>query len=218
MDLFFIGINTASLGRNAVCAIIRKRLKNARNHYCIKKLFEIQPSVIVETVETLYDNPEYTVRKRVFSQDRRPKKDVNARPKIVLCHRQGDGDIAERLRTKGIPVENMLVTTGGTRSSGGLTRPGEGRNHFVPERELAEFFSSILQQERLVADIKQPDKNTLAGEMAELMTGSDLLNIWEANVVKRDILLAVAAPVWFRETIRYSRAYRTGARNMRQFI
>jgi len=38
------------------------------------------------------------------------------------------------------------------------------------------------------------------------------------NEDSRCLLLTIAGPVWFRETIRYTRAYRTSATSKRRFI
>lgn len=216
--MFFLGTHIDPSRETAMCAVIRKELKNIRNHYLLADLQQIPLNSLPQTLGDMYRRPALIVKKRVFSQDRRPKKEVSAHPRIVLCGSDGINDIAAALRSKGLPVESVLLTRADEVIVDEPSRAGAGTDYHVPEDRLWKILADVVEQGRVGVEKKEAHSNPLMQAVnPALAKRENLCNIGADND-SRCPLLAVAAPLWFRETIRYAQAYRASATSKRRFI
>ncbi|WP_041280465.1 hypothetical protein [Desulfosudis oleivorans] len=215
--MFFIGTHIDPSTQTAVFAVIRKTLKNVRNHYQVVDVWQAPAGHAPRILAAMYRRPDLVVKKRVFSQDRRPKKDVSAHPKIVVCGSDGACAVETELRSKGLPVESVLLCRGDAVSCDGATRAGAGADYHVPETLLWKTLSAVAQETRLGMEAAGAVSNPQMQALAPILAGGEnpCANL---NEDSRCLLLAIAGAVWFRETIRYTQAYRTSATSKRRFI
>jgi hypothetical protein len=168
-----------------------------------------------------YHDDAYTIRKRVFSQDRRPKKDVSARPAMVMAAGEKDLPVLNNLRNKGIPVEAVFTQDGSEESCPGPApeKAGIGKNHAVSEQVIAASLNQVLEQKRLNVEPEPPalsnqrmiEINRLLEDLRQ--NGSGLA----AQDAPAPLLMAVAVPIWFKENVRYAEVYRTSATSIRKY-
>lgn len=107
--MFLAGI---SQGEATAIVIIEKSLKNLQKHYLVKSV-RIFPSDtdsagIENEIAALYHDRNLTVNRRVFSQDRRPAKQVKIPPLIVTAFTGTDTSRTDRLRKRKIPRKGFL--------------------------------------------------------------------------------------------------------------
>ncbi|MDY6903667.1 MAG: hypothetical protein SWH61_03180 [Thermodesulfobacteriota bacterium] len=216
--MFFIGAYTDNNAKSAGLVIVRKHLKNVKHHYHAVTAWETALSGLETTLATLYNDPSLIIKKRVFSQDRRPTKDVSAHPTIIMSSRPIDTAICANLRHKHIPVEFISLTSTGDVTVETPGKAGVGRDFTVPDTAIAVTLARVISQERYVADCE------LALERSEIINGvSGCLS--GLAVDKSDLpvsswppaLTALAAILWFRENNRYTRTYRTSSIRKRRF-
>ena len=216
--MFFIGTHIDSSTQTAVFAVIRKTLKNIRNHYQVIDVQQAPADQAERILADMYRRPDLVVKKRVFSQDRRPKKEVSAHPKIVMCGGDGACSVATDLRSKGLPVERVLLCRGDAVSCDEPARAGAGADYHVPEGHLWNTLLTVAQENRVAVEEAGAVSNPQMQAVAPVLAGGEKICATGPNGESRCPLLAIVGPVWFRETIRYTQAYRTSATSKRRFI
>ncbi len=225
--MFFLGVNTDSSTNTAVVAVIRKTMKNIRNYY---RLCGFQRSGIEycqAVLNDLYCHEAYRVRKRVFSQDKRPRKDVQAHPKIVVVsHGKQSPDLLLRLRRANIPADGLLIP-----DAGGVVPPhpkpvGIGRDFFVSEADLTATLTVLQEQGRLMVAAGGAMESLGASANGEVFSAAGLETVLsgfrpgrEKSIPETDrpLVLAMAGPLWFRENVRYRQSYQSSAKSVRRF-
>lgn len=224
--MIFLGARLNHRSGRGTVVIIKKTLKNVRHFYTVQEARQITTDHGLETLAQCYNDRGYLTRKSVFSQDGRPRKEVNAHPVIVMAATEQDRDIITGLREKDIPVEALFISHQTTPPDSGknLVRPGLGRDLSVTENQLLETAQAVLTQQRLVVDLPSAaDVSTVPP--AELLSAEtikqSLATINPGQSVpgqnQTELLPALAAPVWYRENFKYRPVYRTSATSIRQY-
>ncbi|MFZ5562887.1 MAG: hypothetical protein ACOZBW_02470 [Thermodesulfobacteriota bacterium] len=193
-------------------------MKNIRNHYQVVDVQQAPANQVARILADMYQRPDLVVKKRVFSQDRRPKKDVSAHPKLVVCDSDGACAVATDLRSKGLPVESVLLCRGDAASCDKPPRAGAGTDYHVPEDHLWDTLLAVAQEKRVAVEEAGTASNPQMQAVVPVLAGGANICATGPNGESRCPLLAVAAALWFRETIRYTQAYRTSATSKRRFI
>ncbi len=217
--MFLCGVQVDHASASAFLVIMGKSLKNVRHYYAVKEIRRTPASGCRDEVLAFYSNSVYTIRKRIFSQDRRPKKDVSARPTIVIAARREEMSLIESLREKDVPVEAVWLTD----SPGGLpdlapVKAGTGGNHRASEQMIYETLSCVSQQQRLALPANPPPRNELFERLGPMLCAPRGLKAFQPDDRLPPLLLAAAVPIWFKENIKYSIAYRTSATSVRSYI
>jgi hypothetical protein len=158
-------------------------------------------------INRLYQDHDFTLNKKIFSQDRRPTKTVRAHPRLILSRKPGE-DRVKSLRASGISVEGILPVAG----NGSWTKHSLGKalgdDYDVPVKDLLETLVEVYDRKRLV--LRQAF-GSLASRMEQL---KGLLEDQNANLDAffsspgSDVLPALSLVLWFNEKIPYQRAYK----------
>lgn len=213
--MYFIGAYTQNDSPGAGLVIVQKSLKNVKHHFRLAAAWTTAVEGLGNTMTGLYNDPAYIIKKRVFSQDRRPTKDVSAHPVLVMASRSNDTAVCKNLRNQHIPVESILITQSGEVHAEGPKRAGVGRDFRVPAAALADTLHRVLQQGRLtgLAD----NKETLPTDLQAILSHAAAFSGASSPKDWPPPLTAMAAIVWFRENNRYTRTYRTSSTRLRRF-
>jgi hypothetical protein len=202
MIMFYTGITVTA---NATLVIAEKRLKNVQKHYHLKavKRFPSDDAEIEKEIGNIFNDRKFIVKKRVFSQNRRPAKNVRANPVIVMEFKQEDKQRIDKLREKRIPVEGISQCNETEWRKEDYGPIALGNNYYIPDGDCLKNLLTVFQQGRLIIDTD--DVSTAKGLTDELNT---VLNPDELlNTHHSDIFSALSLPVWFCETIRIIRRY-----------
>ncbi|MDY6823482.1 MAG: hypothetical protein SWH68_06750 [Thermodesulfobacteriota bacterium] len=213
--MFFIGIYTAPDNAQTGLVIIDKFLKNIKHHYRLVTAWEPPLAGIEKTIADHYNNPSYMTRKRVFSQDKRPAKDVNAHPTLIMASLDTDKGSCRKLRDEHIPVEYVRVTQNPAVTIEEPGKAGVGRDFSVPETAFGDTLQQVLQQKRLcgLAENLESIPTALQDFLSQAVNSPAIAfpAEWPATAS------ALAAILWFRENNRYTRTYRTSSTRTRRF-
>ncbi len=218
--MFYLGIYCGENIDQTTIIILKQLLKNVKKHYQVKTIkrfpigtifFEIEKQIV-----KFYNDQQLIVKKRIFSQDRRPAKNVKAHPKIVIDFTNIEAGQIDGLRKRKISVEGISIKN----SENGWRKEnqeiGLGNNYYVSRHDLMVNLLNVFEQKRLIIDKEAPFADNLIEELKnckiELNTKNKKFSKVQREKEYNDIIMALAAPVWFRETIRYSRTYATSSR------
>ena len=202
--MILIGTQVDHSRATAYFVILEKTLKSVRHYYDIRDARQSAAPDCRDMITALYSDKAHTIRKRIYSQDRRPKKDVSARPTLVMAAGRADLPLIDALRGMDVPVEALFLEA--AECPPGPERAGIGKNYAVTEKMIYETFARVQRQARLAP---------LTGAGNPLL--EDLNRMMAAPGQNGPLLLAAAAPVWFRENVKYSSAYRTSATSIRKY-
>lgn len=226
--MFFLGAYIEAAAMAVVICVIHKKMKNIRNYYTLCGVHLVSVEHCQKALSDLYWDPTYRVRKRVYSQDRRPKKDVSAHPKIVIAG-QGEipPDLLIQLRRSHIPADGLRVLHSEAVLSQPLPPSGIGRDFYVSDGVLIEAVSTLWQQNRLIISATDqptavcPEESAIDNELVPALDAflTDLADKGRQMLPEtiRPVFLSMATPLWFRENIRYRRSYQSSARSVRRF-
>jgi len=200
--MFLAGISD---GEAAALVIIEKSLKNLQKHYLIKSV-RVFPSDtdcadIENEIAALYNDPNLTVTRRVFSQDRRPAKRVKIPPLIVIAFTGTDTSRLVRLRKRKIPAEGISLCKEETWRKEDYGPICLGNNYYVPEYEPMRIMTAVLEQHRLIIEENMPDAENLIREISRDHT------LTHGDENRRNIISALSLPLWFSENVRVIKRY-----------
>ena len=215
--MYLIGLNRDAETGAAHMAILEKGLKGLKRHYRLAETAHWPPDTPEATVGAAlvgqYADPRWTVRRKVFSQDRRPAKNVRTPPLIAArfglseAGRSGGPEIhrpdtrsIDALRARNLPLEGVAVTREAAwrREDFGALR--RGNNYFVPGPDLETVLRRVFSQGRLTLDPACPMADRLAPGPPETFSYPIPNPTGESS--EGDLWLAVSLPVWFSETVR----------------
>ncbi len=210
--MFFRGVFLDD--KNSVTVYLKKFQKNVKKHYL---LLDIQIQTVpypdrnlAEDIEAFYNNPEYMIKKRIYSQDGRPAKIVSAHPGIVIGFfgDQGEG-LAEQLRKNNVRVEIVRIRQKDENLKAEEYNRGLGRDFYLHREGLFKKLSTVMAQNRLIVDQEKLNTNKNL-QWISTLTANMFNQTADASIkdeINMDIRIALALPIWFRETVRYARAY-----------
>ncbi len=205
--MFFLGVNSEKKSDTTFFAIIKKTQKKVKKEYNILEIISFPNDSIKaeQKITDFYYNKEYIITKRVFSQDKRPSKRINAHPKIFIANlADGDTELVKRLRSKKIPVEGFSLINGDTWQKKKWDM-GLGDNYHVPFKDLMGCIITLLRQNRLKFNEKVIYEKKIYKALEKNNSENAPANLFGSEY--KDIILTIAMPLWFRENIRYSKRY-----------
>jgi hypothetical protein len=226
--MFFLGAHIEPSAMEITIVVIQKKMKNIKNYYTLCGVHPVSLENCQKALSDLYWDPKFRVRKRVYSQDRRPKKDVSAHPKIVVAG-QGETppDLLIQLRRSHIPADGLRVLSSKAFFPPSPPPSGIGRDFYVSDDVLIETAAALWQQSRLTISVNDRQaaigpgesamQNQLASELAAFLTDLADKGCRALPGPVRPVFLSMATPLWFRENVRYRRSYQSSAKSIRRF-
>ncbi len=209
--MFFWGVYLGN--EDVVIVLIKKFQKNVKKHYLFQDIQTFQAQFqtldLAGKISAFYNENQYMIKKRLYSQDNRPVKTVTANPGIVIGYHGDKGHhLVETLRDQNVRAEAVIIKGDGEPFEEEYNK-GLGRNFYVHRKDLDNKLITVFKQNRLIAtedkcvaqDIIQGltyFRERQAGKKSELNIN---------DKVEDEVFLALSMPIWFRETIKYSRAY-----------
>jgi len=210
--MFYIGAWFSENYDKAVFSIIKQNLQNIKKHYHLIdfKYFESKTDYydIENELISLFNNRCYISNRRVFSQDRRPAKNIKACPNIIMNFWNRDTSRIDRLREKNIPIEGISIRNPEQNPQKWEKQEHSticlGHNYYVDKTDFFKALQKAAAQKRVTIE----DKLQNRADIYDLIYNMDKDNMDKAKINKfSDAVLAVALPVWFKETIRIIRRY-----------
>jgi len=195
--MILIGVSLGSGGVTADIAVVRKRFQHLKHHYEVLDWIRCPGETAAEMLPDILRNPSLPKLKRIYSQDRRPRKTVKERPWLLFHSAYTQQDIMASLQHPEITFKRIRINTG---LNGDIGQEGDVPDYTVEMAELVDRLATVVTEERLDLLDDGPDSAVFRRE----------LNAWHTTKSKAldGRLLALALPVWFRETIPYRRVYR----------
>ncbi len=205
--MILIGVCRQSKRDEAALAVAEAALSAGRKRYCFLEIGDRQegdPEAFMQEIHRRLNDGGLWRRKRLFSQDRRPKKTVTDRPKVVALE-DGAGTI-DGLRNRGVVVEAIRFSPV-EKWQKELVGKALGANYTVAPGHILTAAASVFEEGRVDVPLGQGKK-----EGAETVIDRICGELAAAKGARIDGLsasaLAVALVLWFRETVPYRRAYR----------
>ncbi|MBU4317853.1 MAG: hypothetical protein KKF30_11340 [Proteobacteria bacterium] len=210
--IFFMGISPEMTERNTVVVVVKRYLKNIKKHYEPVKIIPIPLSMadpsLGHEIARLYQDNQFILNKKIFSQDRRPTKMVRAHPKLILNRNRG-GSSVKSLRASGIPVDGILPVEGNDPWIKHPHGKALGDDYDVPLKDLFETLMEVHEQKRLVLTGDFRAMVIQIEKLKETFTkNKENPEIFPKDFEASDVLTALALPLWFNEKIPYQRAYK----------
>ena len=214
--MFFLGIGPKNSDKCTDVIVLDMFLKNIKRHYRITEIrsipFLMTDPDITQHIKRIFEDSAFIVNKRIFSQDRRPTKNIRANPKLVIHGDFGGEHRVTELRALRIPVECVLPV----RSAGWEKIPhgrALGDDYHVGLFDLMENMIRLYCQNRLLFEVEaQENKFQWASQLEGLKTAyedqPDASNPLFSTIEPDHPLILLSLPLWFRERVPYSRPYK----------
>jgi hypothetical protein len=212
--MYLIGVSHNNADNGTTVAIIKKFLKNVKNHYqpvkIIKAGLPINSEQTKSLITNLYGDKNYIIRKKLFSQDRRPARIVFENPRLVVnCSKDGIY-LADALRLMNIPVEGILIKNNESWEKHPQGK-NMGDNYKVALNHLIRNFINVYKQKRLIAaedrTLNEPVFSQIDSFVKKIEPNKTLNKRILDFFYRNDVIMSLSMPIWFRENIRYSRYY-----------
>jgi hypothetical protein len=205
--MILIGVCRQSKQAEAALAVAEAALSGGRKRYSFLEIDDGQdadPEAFVQEIHRRLKDGGLWRRKRLFSQNRRPKKTVTDRPKVVALE-DGAGTV-DGLRNRGVVVEAIRFSAV-EKWEKELVGKALGANYIVAPDQILTAAAAVFEEGRVDVPLGQGNKEG-PGSVIDRISGK----LAAANGAHIDGLpataLAVALVLWFRETVPYRRAYR----------
>jgi hypothetical protein len=200
--MILVGACWQATTEEGAVAVTEASLEKGWKRYRIHRLDEgmpAEPEAFIQKLVPLLEDGKLRRPKRLFSQDRRPIKTIMDAPKVVAYD---DGSrVAAALRARGTVVEAVRFVPG-KKWAKELVGKALGANYAVDPAELAASVGEVIKEGRV--------EFAGSGEQGDLARFPGVLAFLSETRPERisAAVLAVALPLWFRETVPYRRAYR----------
>ena len=205
--MILIGVCRLSKRAETALAVAEATLSRGKKRYQLLEIDEgkgADPAAFAEEIHRRLKDGGLWRKKRLFSQDRRPKKTLTDRPKVVALE-DGAGTV-DGLRDRGVVVEAIRFAAVETWDKA-LVGKALGANYTAAPEEVLKAAKTVFEEGRV--DPPKPRRNAEDSSMlmerlfgAFSATGSSRAAEIPASA------MAVALLLWFRETVPYRRAYR----------
>ncbi len=213
--MFLLGVRFEQGARAATWVILEKTLKNVKKHYQLRAMRQFPSNTphteVEDEIIRLYNNREFIVSKRVFSQDRRPAKTVRVHPTIVLDFTDTDTRQADRFRMRKIPTEGVCLCDEAHWRKEDYGPICMGNNYYVTRHLPMQTLLKVFGQKWLIMGNETPLAESLASAMIHLeeqgLTGTSNIIRTKSEAESLEILTVMSLPVWFCETIRSIKRY-----------
>lgn len=202
--MFLLGVFWGADKAPSAMVLLEQTWANLRRCYRLESLRAPLPGLCFDELaahlRTIFEDRRYAVYKRVFSQDRRPAKRLQVKPRIVLAAADAATDAADALRARQLPVECVIRRDQNGWEKYDYDRICLGHNYRVNRKLLGECLAAVARENRLhvpAADLEPPMP------VAALRT-ADLPG---TGCPTGGACLALAAAVWFSETVKSLKRY-----------
>lgn len=208
--IYFWGMHLRIAEKRGIFVLLEKRYKQLKHQYCLKQVQfceDMSPAAFAEKIVGLYTDKRYALRKRLYSQDRRPARSVLSPPHLVaFLSSASDVAVLNDIRAAGAAVDVVVPSDGKDWHKVEFGR-ALGHDYHVPEKRLVKCLADVYHSGRLSLS----DGDTVSPR--EFSEDLDLLESGKASYKEgrahsgAHVLYAIAAPVWFRENVPYNRSY-----------
>ncbi len=205
--MILIGACRQSKRAEAALAVVEASLGGGQKRYSLLEIdqgLDADPAAFVEGLHRRLKDGSLWRRKRLFSQDRRPKKTITDRPRVVALE-DGAGTV-DGLRNRGMVVEAIRFSAV-EKWEKELVGKALGANYTVAPGHILTAAAAVFEEGRVDVPLRQGEKKEGRGAIDRIC--SELSAAGESAIDDLPAsALAVALAFWFRETVPYRRAYR----------
>ena len=215
--MYFIGIGPCQSGTRSLAVVINVFLKNIKRHYDVTDIIFLpvpfSDPALKDHIFRLHQSNDHTVNKRIFSQDKRPTRNIRANPHLVISGAIGGREQAAALRAAKIPAECFHP-----RPEPGWEEIPFGRalgdDYHVGEADLVENMMTLTDQNRLrFASPDQAPIGELASSVASLNahfreSGPGAAARRVAEMPEYDLPALLSLVLWFREKVPHKKSYK----------
>jgi hypothetical protein len=195
MLLAAVHIDTAVATR----VLVNQDFSHPEKHYRLLSAQNVSSTDIEADLTRIYSDRRYAIRKQLFSQDGRPSKTVRSRPKFIVVTPTGCSTVVRNLREKRIPVE-VVFLDGGKEWRRDDAGKGMGQDYHVSPDALQSILSRVIDEKRIECE---ETASPIPADVSSVSRAAHGFCYGE-----KALRQTLAAAIWFRETIRYSRSYR----------
>ena len=196
--MILIGVSVGSSADLADMCVVRKRFKHLKHQYQVLDFIHGPREDVPSHIPHILRNPSLPKLKRIYSQDKRPRKLVKERPWILFQSPFPDQNIVSDLKHPDTTFKRIRIITG---VNGGDPWKGVSADYSVEMTELIKCLRSVTEEARLgIAD----DNSETEMWYREIDSWSEM-----SAEALNGRLISLALPIWFRETIPYRRTYRS---------
>lgn len=198
--MILIGACRQSKRAEAALAVVEASLSGGRKRYSLLEIdqgLDADPAVFVEGLHRRLKDGSLWRRKRLFSQDRRPKKTLPDHPRVVALE-DGAG-IVDGLRDRGVVVEAIRFSAV-KKWRKEFVGKALGANYDVDPKDMLTVAAAVFKDGRVDRPGPGVDLKRVSGVFSA--SAEDRVEAVSASV------LALALLLWFREKVPYRRAYR----------
>lgn len=202
--MFLLGVFWGADKAPSAMVLLEQTWANLRRCYRLESLRAPLPDrrfdELAERLRTIFEDRRYAVYKRVFSQDRRPAKRLQVKPRIVLAAAGAATDVVDALRVRQLPVECVIRRDQNGWEKYDYDRICLGHNYRVNREILVECLATVARENRL---------HFPAGDLERLMPVAALrtADLPDSGCPTGGACLALAAAVWFSETVKSLKRY-----------
>ncbi|MFP4347278.1 MAG: hypothetical protein ACOC3W_05730 [Thermodesulfobacteriota bacterium] len=214
--MFFVGIYADPDVTPSVAVFLEFSMKTLKKRYQVREIrrWSNEEGVEIDSeIAAIHADDRYTVMRRVFSQDRRPARNVPTPPTLVMHFSGRDTAPIDRLRLRNIPVEGVAIREKGKWEKEDYNTICLGHNYFVPGPCISAAVAKVVREKRLLIgeDLSQAAlwKDMVKRIEPVFMVAEDAGSPGRSvlNTEQRHMLIALSLPIWFRETIQQIRRY-----------
>ncbi len=196
--MILIGACRQPAGMQGAVAVIEASLKGGQKRYAVMRhddRLSGMPDAFSQGILSCLADRKLQRSKRLFSQDRRPKKTVADPPRVVAIE---DGSpVVKGLRDRGVMVEAVRFSSVKNWKKD-LVGKALGADYTVDPRTIMTRAARVFEEGRI---------EYAGGPIDRFSAGPAAMN----GALLEDapaLFVAVALVLWFRETVPYRRAYR----------
>ena len=214
--MFFMGIGPHKSAVGTQVIVLKVFLKNIKRHYEVVKIislpFAIADTEIKPEIIRLYQDNAFMANKRIFSQDRRPTRNIRVNPRLVINGASGGSDLVKALREMKVPAECVLP-----RQNPGWEKETHGKalgdDYKVGVLDLLENLLMLFTQNRLIFETSEENAfSQLMAQVADAKAAYAQETAASNPVLDKigtdHLLMQLSLPLWFREKIPYNRPYK----------
>jgi len=191
--MYFAGIYCDDESGACWAVIVEKVLRNARKEYHVTDIRCFSKESFLQGIKSIYEDPGFLRKKKVFSQDRRPPKSTFTPPVLVLAVKSGEPSMVNELRANKIPVEGFFFSDqlGWTREEQKVLR--FGTNLYVHRDDLAKLDNVLVSPSIVWVDIEHPEVVKLQHEIKRYLETKNIhgsltslmLALWHCETIKQ---------------------------------
>ena len=203
--MYYAGIFCNDEKKECRAVVIEKVLRNARREYHVAEIRDIAFDHLAQEAKTLYEDPAFLRKKKVFSQDRRPPKNTFTPPQLIFWVKSGRDDLVQAVRDQAVPVDGFFLRDepGWDREEPKILRFGV--NLHVGRGSLDKLASVLSSSSMVWAEADSPETSELRDEVSRCLNDKNHKGCYPAEM--SPAMCALICAVWHCETIRPIKRY-----------